>query len=196
MRAAAVLTVSLLVAGCAFRPDGGLAGGEDDAGVTSDAAEESVDAAVAIDAGLNDAAHVDARPPFDVDDCPDSYRGILNTSSRWRVIEPESWGDAAATCAEHEPGATHLAVFSGQGERDAVGAALFFGNEHRRLWIGVWHTGTTIRTVTGEPLYPNVSMAPGQAVSWIRSLTDPFDVEAATSPYAALCECDGRPSQP
>ena len=185
---------------CAFHPDGGTPAGDDDGddgGVIVDAAAAEDAATPAVDARLADATVADARPPFDTDACPPGYVDVLGQPSRYMVINPSGWLAAQATCKSHSAGqATHLAVFSGQGERDGVGAALFFGGEHRRTWIGVWHDGSGARTVTGAPLYPTTPVAVGQAVSWVRDLVAPFRADAVGTTYAALCECDGLPSVP
>jgi hypothetical protein len=192
---ASTLALALLLVGCAFRP-GGTAHDDDgdDDDVITDAAVDRGDDPVP-DARTIDAA-IDARAPFELDGCPDGYRGILNTSSRWRMIDATSWSSAAAACRGHLAGATHLAVFAGQGDRDAVGAALFFSGEYRRTWIGVWNDGQAVRTVTGEPVYPSTTLASMQAVTWVRDLVSPFRADPMTASFAALCECDGLPSAP
>lgn len=190
---AAITAAALALAGCAFSPDGGAGAGDDDDRDPIDAPDTAIDAASSADARTMDAA-VDAGRDFDVSTCPDEYRGVLNTSSRYRVIDGGPFATVAAACRDHLPGATHLTVFSGIGERDALGAALFFGGEFRRTWIGVYDAGGGARTVTGEPVYPSIALAPMRGVTWIRDLITPFRADGLSSSFAAVCECDGRPS--
>ena len=192
--AVGVGVAAVLAAGCAFRPSGGAAGEPDDDDVTTDAPAPVVDARPPVDAG--DDPVLDAGPGFDLDACPSSYLSVLNAPSRYRIINPLSWASAEATCQGHSSGLTHLVVFSGQGERDAVGAAVIVTGDFRRMWIGVWNGGDGARTVTGEPVYPDTALEASEAVSWIRSLTTPFRADPLTTPFAALCECDGRPATP
>ena len=184
--------------GCAFHPDGGTpVGGDDgDGGVIGDAGDGEDAAVPGVDARLVDATVADARPAFDPETCPDGYAEVLGQPSRYRIIDPVGWLGAQVVCKGHSAGLTHLAVFSGTGERDGVGAALFFGGEFRRTWIGVWHDGAGPRTVTGEALYPSTAVTVGQAVSWVRDLIAPFRADSVGTPFAAVCECDGLGSTP
>lgn len=187
--------IAALAGGCPFRPDGEpIVGSDDDGAVAADAADSdgSLDAAVATDART-----IDAAPPFDPADCPGSYRNVLGQPSKYRVVGDETWADAQARCKRDSTlGYTHLAVLSGDGERDGVGIALVATAEYRRLWIGTWNPGTGARTVTGEALYPSTALEANQAVTWVRDLVGPFRAESIGVGYAVLCECDGRASQP
>lgn len=194
--AAALAATALALAGCAFRPGGGPG---DDAGGDDDIVDAAGRDGAAVDAPRPvtvDASPDAGRPPFDTATCPSSYVDVFNTSSRWRMIAPLPWAAAAAACKGHAAGLTHLAVFSNSGERDAVGTALLVSADFRRTWIGVWHDGTAVRTVTGEAVYPDTLLRPTQAVSWIRDLLTPFRADPTSTSFAALCECDGLPSSP
>ncbi len=195
MRALSISSLTLVVAlaGCAFQPTGHGDGGADD---DTDRDGAAVDGADPVDARDVDARDVDARPSFDASVCPGDYRGIGDQPTRYRMIDGGTWAAAEVACKLHAPGLTHLAVFSDDGERDAVGTVLFFSGEFRRTWIGVLNDGNGARTVTGEPRYPSTGVEPGQAVSWIRDLITPFRAEPMTTSYAALCECDGLPASP
>lgn len=182
------------LASCAFRPSGGAV--DDQRGDGGPGDQDSDDAAAATDGPAPiDARPVDAHPAFDASACPADYRAMGNQATRYRIIDGGTWVAAEAACEHDAPGLTHLAVFSDDGERDAVGTALFFSGEFRRTWIGVLNDGTA-HTVTGEPLYPAISVGPGQAVSWVRDLFTPFRAEAMSTSYAAACECDGLAATP
>jgi hypothetical protein len=180
--------LSIALGACSFSPGGGAASDDDgDDDVTADARGDGGD--------LVDAA-VDAPAVFDPNACPSEYLVLNNQTSRYRMISDVTWAGAEAACKAQSNGLTHLAVFGGMPERDAIGAVLFFSGDFRRTWIGAWNDGTGLRTVTGEPPYPAMDVAPSQAVTWIRDLVSPFRADPVTVPYAALCECDGQPATP
>jgi hypothetical protein len=86
-----------------------------------------------------DARADDALPPMPDAQaaCPPSYVGVTGSTSRYRKSTLlRTWFEAAADCADDQPGRTHLVVIGNDGERSVVNAAL----PDALTWIGVSDT--------------------------------------------------------
>jgi hypothetical protein len=142
----------------------------------------------------------DAGP--DAEPCPADYNPVPGAPDRYKFIEsPRDWRAAEDTClADSVTDVTHLVVFQGWSELDAVRAGV--------PWPAPWDAWTgyarnsfdppdMFTAVTGEPLSPVSNLwEPGEPTGTVQAVRfdsdfDLSDAHAATM-LSSICECDGR----